>query len=201
MNTALCVAYRKYCNGLKKADCVLVNKSRNSNCDFMKFITEPPVPRKRPDLTTFIHRPLQHFREILKHMQMIASHCRVDSEEQINFNSIINELQTSYREITVGGGLMEPIGEGLSRDRVLFITEEPISLSTVTDSCFNIRKKGTEFRLTIDPSGRQIESPTVHCAPDLTRTPKKNLKKRYVVLRAPSTELKAVWQNLLTRQM
>uniref|UniRef100_A0A182FLQ3 Uncharacterized protein n=1 Tax=Anopheles albimanus TaxID=7167 RepID=A0A182FLQ3_ANOAL len=260
-STALCVAYRKYCNGLKKADCVLVNKSRNSNCDFMKFITEPPVPRKRPDLTTFIHRPLQHFREILKHMQMIASHCRVDSEEQINFNSIINELQTSYREITVGGGLMEPIGEGrplltlqdlearmvftkckpfqlvthgrqwifggdlsrvegrsvkpywtllfsdillfakVSRDRVLFITEEPISLSTVTDSCFNIRKKGTEFRLTIDPSGRQIESPTVHCAPDLTRTPKKNLKKRYVILRAPSTELKAVWQNLLTRQI
>ncbi|XP_050092653.1 uncharacterized protein LOC126575807 [Anopheles aquasalis] len=261
-STAICVAYRKYCNGLKKADCVLVNKSRNSNCDFMKFITEPPVPRKRPDLTTFIHRPLQHFREILKHMQMIASHCRVDSEEQMNFNSIINELQTSYREITVGGGLMEPIGEGrplltlqdlearmvftkckpfqlvthgrqwifggdlsrvegrsvkpywtllfsdillfakVSRDRVLFITEEPISLSTVTDSCFNIRKKGTEFRLTIDPSGRQIESPTVHCAPDLTRTPsKKNLKRRYVVLRAPSTELKAVWQNLLTRQI
>uniref|UniRef100_A0A182WAV6 DH domain-containing protein n=1 Tax=Anopheles minimus TaxID=112268 RepID=A0A182WAV6_9DIPT len=260
-STALCAAYRKYCNGLKKADCVLVNKSRNSNCDFMKFITEPPVPRKRPDLTTFIHRPLQHFREILKLVQMIASHCRVDSEEHNNFNSIISELQAAYREITVGGGLMEPIGEGrplltlqdlearmvftkckpfqlashgrqwifggdlsrvegrsikpywtllfsdillfakVSRDRVLFITEEPIALSTITDSCFNIRKKGTEFRITIDPNGRQIESPTVHCAPDLTRTPKKNSKKRYIVLRAPSTELKAVWQNLLTRQI
>ncbi|XP_035907050.1 uncharacterized protein LOC118509900 isoform X2 [Anopheles stephensi] len=260
-STALCAAYRKYCNGLKKADCVLVNKSRNSNCDFMKFITEPPVPRKRPDLTTFIHRPLQHFREILKLVQMIASHCRVDSEEHNNFHSIISELQAAYREITVGGGLMEPIGEGrplltlqdlearmvftkckpfqlashgrqwifggdlsrvegrsikpywtllfsdillfakVSRDRVLFITEEPIALSTITDSCFNIRKKGTEFRITIDPNGRQIESPTVHCAPDLTRTPKKNSKKRYIVLRAPSTELKAVWQNLLTRQI
>ncbi|KFB44000.1 AGAP004701-PA-like protein [Anopheles sinensis] len=260
-STALCAAYRKYCNGLKKADCVLVNKSRNSNCDFMKFITEPPVPRKRPDLTTFIHRPLQHFREILKLVQMIASHCRVDSEEHNNFNSIISELQIAYREITVGGGLMEPIGEGrplltlqdlearmvftkckpfqlashgrqwifggdlsrvegrsikpywtllfsdillfakVSRDRVLFITEEPIALSTITDSCFNIRKKSTEFRITTDPNGRQIESPTVHCAPDLTRTPKKSSKKRYIVLRAPSTELKAVWQNLLTRQI
>uniref|UniRef100_A0A182K2Z5 DH domain-containing protein n=1 Tax=Anopheles christyi TaxID=43041 RepID=A0A182K2Z5_9DIPT len=284
-STALCAAYRKYCNGLKKADCVLVgclfflflsipydiiimprytrqvNKSRNSNCDFMKFITEPPVPRKRPDLTTFIHRPLQHFREILKLVQMIASHCRVDSEEHNNFHSIISELQIAYREITVGGGLMEPIGEGrplltlqdlearmvftkckpfqlashgrqwifggdlsrvegrsvkpywtllfsdillfakVSRDRVLFITEEPITLSTITDSCFNIRKKSTEFRITIDPNGRQIESPTVHCAPDLTRTPKKNSKKRYIILRAPSTELKAVWQNLLTRQI
>ncbi|XP_055538201.1 uncharacterized protein LOC129725873 isoform X1 [Wyeomyia smithii] len=259
--TALCAAYKKYCNGLKKADCVLVNKSRNSSCDFMRFITEPPVPRKRPDLTTFIHRPLQHFREILKLVQMIASHCRVDSEEHNNFNSIINELQAAYREITVGGGLMEPIGEGrplltlqdlearmvftkckpfqlaahgrqwifggdlsrvegrsvkpywtllfsdillfakVSRDRVLFITEEPIALTNVTDSCFNIRKKNTEFRITIDPNGRQIESPTVHCAPDLTRTPKKNSKKRCIILRAPSTELKAVWQNLLTRQI
>lgn len=135
--------------------------------------------------------------------------------------------QLAYREITVGGGLMEPIGEGrplltlqdlearmvftkckpfqlashgrqwifgkipylnvrislplismsivlflggdlsrvegrsvkpywtllfsdillfakVSRDRVLFITEEPIALSTITDSCFNIRKK-SEF--------------------------------------------------------
>uniref|UniRef100_A0A182X640 Uncharacterized protein n=1 Tax=Anopheles quadriannulatus TaxID=34691 RepID=A0A182X640_ANOQN len=59
----------------------------------------------------------------------------------------------------------------------------------------------TEFRITIDPNARQIESPTVHCAPDLTRTPKKNFKKRYISLRAPSTELKAVWQNLLTRQI
>ncbi|XP_038107189.1 uncharacterized protein LOC6035972 isoform X4 [Culex quinquefasciatus] len=259
--TALCAAYKKYCNGLKKADCVLVNKSRNSSCDFMSFITEPPVPRKRPDLTTFIHRPLQHFREILKLVQMIASNCRVDSEEHNNFNSIINELQAAYREITVGGGLMEPIGEGrplltlqdlearmvftkckpfqlashgrqwifggdlsrvegrsvkpywtllfsdillfakVSRDRVLFITEEPIALTNITDSCFNIRKKNTEFRITIDPNGRQIESPTVHCAPDLTRTPKRNSKKRYIVLRAPSAELKAVWQNLLTRQI
>lgn len=29
----------------------------------------------------------------------------------------------------------------VSRDRVLFITEEPIALTNITDSCFNIRKK------------------------------------------------------------
>lgn len=69
-------------------------------------------------------------------------------------------------------------------------------------SCFSFNAlPDTEFRITIDPNGRQIESPTVHCAPDLTRTPKRNSKKRYIVLRAPSAELKAVWQNLLTRQM
>lgn len=59
----------------------------------------------------------------------------------------------------------------------------------------------TEFRITIDPNGRMAESPTVHCAPDLSRTPKKNLRKRVIILRTPSPELKAVWQNLLQRQM
>jgi hypothetical protein len=59
----------------------------------------------------------------------------------------------------------------------------------------------TEFRLIIDPNGQPIKSPTVNCTPDLTRTPLKNAKRRSIVLRAPSTELKAVWQNLLTRQI
>ncbi|CAO1418624.1 unnamed protein product [Diamesa tonsa] len=259
--TAICAAYKKYCNGLKRADCVLVNKSRTSNSDFMTFINEPPIPKKRPDITTFIHRPLQHFREVLKLIQMIQTNCPNDSDESKNFTNVINELQAAYREITVGGGLMEPIGEGrpllslqdlesrlvftkckpftlsipgrqwifggdlsridgrsvkqfwtllfsdiilfakVSRDRVLFITDEPLPLSNVVDCCFNIRKKNTEFRLTIDPNGRTLESPTVHCTPDLTRTPLKSAKRRNIILRAPSTELKAVWQNLLTRQI
>lgn len=29
----------------------------------------------------------------------------------------------------------------VSRDRVLFITEDPISLANIIDSCFNVRKK------------------------------------------------------------
>lgn len=64
-----------------------------------------------------------------------------------------------------------------------------------------IKYSDTEFRLTIDPNGRTLESPTVHCTPDLTRTPLKSAKRRNIILRAPSTELKAVWQNLLTRQI
>lgn len=111
-STALCAAYKRYCNGLKRADCVLVNKSRNANSDFVAFITMPPVPRKRPDLTSFLHRPLQHFREVLKLNLMITSHCRVDSEEFRNFSQVIQALQAAYRDITVGEGLMEPLGEG-----------------------------------------------------------------------------------------
>lgn len=199
--TAICAAYKKYCNGIKRADCVLVNKSRQTGSEFIAFITEPAVPRKRPDLTMFIHRPLQHFREILKLMQLLASNCHVDTEEHKNFTTVIGELQAAYREITVSSGLMEPLGEGrplltlqdlesrmvftkckpftlavqgrqwifggdlsrvegrsikpywtllfsdiivfakVSRDRVLFITEEPIPIANVVDSCFNMRKK------------------------------------------------------------
>jgi hypothetical protein len=66
--------------------------------------------------------------------------------------------------------------------------------------CFYV-STDTEFRLTIDPSGQPMKSPTVNCTPDLTRTPLKSAKRRSIILRAPSTELKAVWQNLLTRQI
>lgn len=59
----------------------------------------------------------------------------------------------------------------------------------------------TEFRLVIDPSGQPAKSPNVNCTPDLSRTPLKSVKKRTIILRAPSIELKAVWQNLLTRQI
>lgn len=55
--SAMISGYRKYCSGLKKADCLLVEKTRNSV--FMRLITEPPVPRRRPDLTTFVHKPLE----------------------------------------------------------------------------------------------------------------------------------------------
>lgn len=70
------------------------------------------MPRKRPDITSFIHRPLQHFREVLKLTLMITSHCRPDTEEYKNFTNVINAFQSAYREITVGEGLMEPLGEG-----------------------------------------------------------------------------------------
>lgn len=59
----------------------------------------------------------------------------------------------------------------------------------------------TEFRLVVSPEGMAAKSPNVNCAPDLSRTPLKSVKKRTIILRAPSIELKAVWQNLLTRQI
>ena len=40
----------------------------------------------------------------------------------------------------------------VSRDRVLFITEEPLSLLAVTQAFFNVRKKGTRFSLSLSRS-------------------------------------------------
>lgn len=51
----------------------------------------------------------------------------------------------------------------------------------------------TEFRLVLGRTGG--ESPLVSCAP---RTPGRRVT---VALRAPSIDLKAVWQSLLQRQM
>ncbi|KAL1506136.1 hypothetical protein ABEB36_005555 [Hypothenemus hampei] len=258
-------AYKKYCMGIKKADCVLANKMKNSNSDFVRFIQSPAIPRRRPDLTVFIHKPLEHYREVLKILMAIQSHTPSKHEDSAVINQIVHEMQVTYKEITSAVGLMEPCGEGrpllcvqdlenrlvftkckpfvlnkpgrqwifggdlsridgrnvrqywtllfndlilfakASRDRVLFITEDPLPLAHITDMFFNIRKKGvtdTEFRIIVNPEGnKEASSPIIHCGPDLTRTPKKNSNKKTVILRAPTTELKAVWQNLLQRQI
>ncbi|XP_044757092.1 uncharacterized protein LOC123315465 [Coccinella septempunctata] len=257
----LCSAYKRYCSGIKKADCVLANKSRNSSSDFCRFLHKPEIPRRRPDITTFIHKPLEHFREILKLLTVIQSLTKYTHEDFTVINQIVQEMQVTYKEITSEAGWMEPTGGGrplltvqdlenrlvftkckpfilnkpgrqwifgsdlsriegrnvrqywtllfsdlllfakVSRDRVLFITEDPLPLAHVTDMLFNVRKKETEFRISVSPEGRSAVSPTIHCGPDLSRTPKKGASKKTVILRAPTVELKAVWQNLLQRQI
>ncbi|KAJ8981014.1 hypothetical protein NQ317_019693, partial [Molorchus minor] len=250
-------AYKRYCSGIKTADCILVNKTKNSNSDFCRFLQVPQIPRRRPDLTTFIHKPLEHYREMLKLLIMIQCSTKPNHEDFPVINQVVHDLQVTYREITSEAGLMEPVGEGrplltvqdlenrlvftkckpfvlnkpgrqwifggdlgrvegrnvrqywtllfsdillfakASRDRVLFVIEDPLPLSHISDMFFNVRKK----RITINPEGIKAKSPTVHCGPDLTRTPRKNANKKTVILRAPTPELKAVWQNLLQRQI
>ncbi|CAH1400911.1 unnamed protein product, partial [Nezara viridula] len=258
---ALNNAYRRYCIGLKKADCILVEKTRNPN--FMKIITEPAIPKRRPDLTTFIHKPLEHFREVLKLLQTALNTTKIKDEDHIALSKVVHEMQTTYRDITVESGLMEPEGEGrpllslqdlesrlvftrckpfilsspgrqwifggdlsrvegrsvrpfwallfsdlllfakVSRDRVIFVTEDPLPLNTISQALFSIRKKATEFRLLISNSPAGAESPAVGGCADLqlTRTPRKGPRRRTVALRAPTPELKAVWQNLIQRQI
>nr|CAI5835968.1 unnamed protein product [Callosobruchus analis] len=255
-------AYRKYCSGIKKADCILANKTKNTNSEFSRFLQVPQIPRRRPDITAFIHKPLEHYREMLRLLITIQGNTKSNHEDFPVINKVVHDLQLTYREITAGSGLMEPVGEGrplltvqdlenrlvftkckpfvlnkpgrqwifggdltrvegrnvrqcwallfsdlllfakASRDRVLFVIEEPLHLSHVSDVIFNVRKKDTEFRLTINPEGKKASSPTVHCGPDLTRTPRKGTgRKTVLALRAPTPELKAVWQTLLQKQI
>ncbi|CAG9861476.1 unnamed protein product [Phyllotreta striolata] len=254
-------AYKRYCSGIKKADCILANKTKSCNSEFCRFLQAPQIPRRRPDITTFIHKPLEHYREILKLLTTIQSFTKPNHDDLPVINQVVHDLQLTYREITSEAGLMEPLGEGrplltvqdlenrivftkckpfvlnkpgrqwifggdltriegrnvrqywtllfsdlllfakASRDRVLFVMEDPIPLNHITDMFFNVRKKDTEFRINVSPEGRTATSPTVHCGPDLSRTPKRSASKKTVILRAPTAELKAVWQNLLQRQI
>lgn len=122
-------AYKRYCAGIKRADCVLANKTKNQ--EFARFLQTPAVPRRRPDITVFIHKPLEHFREILKLLNVILSNTPTSQEDYPVICQVVHEMQVrvfraplrfglkwsrrfqlTYREITVGSGLMEPTGEG-----------------------------------------------------------------------------------------
>uniref|UniRef100_A0ABD2XP54 Uncharacterized protein n=1 Tax=Trichogramma kaykai TaxID=54128 RepID=A0ABD2XP54_9HYME len=101
----------------------------------------------------------------------------------------------------------------VSRDRVLFVTEEPLRLACIAEACFTVRKRPTEFRLqlTTQPSDPSAESTTasttemVQCGGTggggAGCSPHSRPRRRLLVLRAPSPESKAVWHNLLQRQI
>ncbi|CAG2069264.1 unnamed protein product [Timema podura] len=84
-------AYRRYFSGIKKADCLLAAKTRNSH--FMRIILEPAVPRRRPDLTSFLHKPLEHYRDILKLLQTILNNAKVIDDEYPALAKVVQEMQ------------------------------------------------------------------------------------------------------------
>lgn len=86
-------AYRKYCSGIKKSDCILANKMKNSNSDFVKFLQCPAIPRRRPDITAFIHKPLEHFRDVLKLFSVILSNTKSNAEDYPVISQIVHDLQ------------------------------------------------------------------------------------------------------------
>ncbi|XP_076386966.1 protostome-specific GEF isoform X1 [Megachile rotundata] len=90
----------------------------------------------------------------------------------------------------------------VSRDRVLFVTEEPLRLSNIAEACFTVRKRPTEFRLqvAINPPGNS-ENGHLEVTNSGGCSPHSRPRRRVLVLRAPTPELKAVWHNLLQRQI
>nr|CAD7434547.1 unnamed protein product [Timema monikensis] len=88
---SLNAAYRRYFSGIKKADCLLAAKTRSSH--FMRIILEPAVPRRRPDLTSFLHKPLEHYRDILKLLQTILNNAKVTDDEYPALARVVQEMQ------------------------------------------------------------------------------------------------------------
>ncbi|XP_025073110.1 uncharacterized protein LOC105423144 [Pogonomyrmex barbatus] len=90
----------------------------------------------------------------------------------------------------------------VSRDRVLFVTEEPLRLSSIAEACFTVRKRPTEFRLqvAINPNGSADNGHT-ETINSGGCSPHSRPRRRVLILRAPTAELKAVWHNLLQRQI
>ncbi|CAL1677028.1 unnamed protein product [Lasius platythorax] len=90
----------------------------------------------------------------------------------------------------------------VSRDRVLFVTEEPLRLSSIAEACFTVRKRPTEFRLqvAVNPNG-SAENGHVEMVNSGGCSPHSRPRRRVLIFRAPTAELKAVWHNLLQRQI
>ncbi|XP_015179195.1 PREDICTED: uncharacterized protein LOC107067842 isoform X2 [Polistes dominula] len=90
----------------------------------------------------------------------------------------------------------------VSRDRVLFVTEEPLRLANIAEACFTIRKRPTEFRLQVAiNSNGSSENGQTEVTNSGGCSPHSRPRRRVIILRAPSPELKAVWHNLLQRQI
>ncbi|KAK0179867.1 hypothetical protein PV327_005578 [Microctonus hyperodae] len=90
----------------------------------------------------------------------------------------------------------------VSRDRVLFVTEDPLRLSNIAEACFTVRKRPTEFRLqvAITPNG-SFQNEHMDVVYSGGCSPHSRPRRRVLILRAPNPELKAIWHNLLQRQI
>ena len=49
--------FRTYLCELRKGEAVLARKLKDKK--FQKFLNEPPVPKRKPDLNSFVHRPIE----------------------------------------------------------------------------------------------------------------------------------------------
>ncbi|KAF2349250.1 PDZ domain, partial [Trinorchestia longiramus] len=96
----------------------------------------------------------------------------------------------------------------INRDRVIYVVEEPLLLSAIVQTNFNVKKRVTELRLMLDTGVRlgsteqesytSLQTPVQRVWNRLTRT-RIRTRTRTLVLRAPSPEHKATWSNLLQR--
>ncbi|KAG0713246.1 Regulator of G-protein signaling 12 [Chionoecetes opilio] len=97
--------YTEYLAGLPDGDQVLALKLQEQ--EFNEFLHEPPVSRKKPDLTSFIHKPAEHLRELLGLLTQVyaASGGHPDNAQ---LDAVLDRLKSCYRGVTSQQNIMEP---------------------------------------------------------------------------------------------
>lgn len=94
--------YKNYFTTLKHCNCIMVDKTHHS--EFIKFIADPPIPSNQLVLNSFLHKPLEHFKDVIKTFQLILAHCHIDSKDFRDVTFIINEMKViSVQCLTIFG--------------------------------------------------------------------------------------------------
>ncbi|CAG0892672.1 unnamed protein product [Cyprideis torosa] len=204
--------YRTYLCEVKKGESVLARKLKDKK--FQRFLSEPPIPRRKPDLNTFVHKPFEHLRRLLLSMLCVQRFTSPTAGDAVKLQEAIQKvrpfkLEMPGRKWIFGGQLYKIIGRlikdywvmlfsdvllitQLNRDRVIFVMEEPIPLTRIEEVVFSKKKKALEFRIFLEPSPSQ--------GPPACLWMRKQRGKCYT-FKAPSVELKFMWQNMLQRQI
>ncbi|XP_050702250.1 uncharacterized protein LOC126988248 isoform X2 [Eriocheir sinensis] len=97
--------YTTYLAGLPEGDQVLALKLQEQ--DFNEFLHEPPVPRKKPDITAFIHKPAEHLREMLGLLTQVYA-ASGGHPDNAHLDAVLDRLKSCYRGVTSQQNIMEP---------------------------------------------------------------------------------------------
>lgn len=76
-----------------------MKKSKDPSGAFARFCTSPPIPRRRPDITSLVHKPLEQFRELLRLMRAAVGSNGSGPYEQMEkkqLQVIVEQLQVIY---------------------------------------------------------------------------------------------------------
>lgn len=66
---------------------------RQQGGNFMKICTEPAIPRRKPDVTQFVHKPLEQFRELLRLLRAARSIVPATHPDYTALVRLVNDLQ------------------------------------------------------------------------------------------------------------
>ena len=87
----LCQAYDLYAKGISNANHVLSDLRRCE--DFVRFVQEPALEGGQPSISSFIHRPVQHVRDLYRVIQDVFLNTPSDSSD---YNSLKQVVEGMY---------------------------------------------------------------------------------------------------------